>query len=243
MNNDDARIEEAAFRFIELWEQIEDIYVLNEQVSLLYRQMGFSWHIVDLLLRPPKNASAYIKNWPQDHLDAYLDLGYFEKDPAYLVMAHTIEPMSWKEAREAFSVQGAAQVFGLADDFAVHDGLVIPIHGEHGYKGFVSLATETDCADSPVVRAAAHMVAIYAHEAARRLLTGPLQFATGRLTPREREVLALAAAGKTNREIGMILSISPFTVHSHIENAKRRYEVNTRMQAVIEAIHDGDLQI
>ena len=65
---------------------------------------------------------------------------------------------------------------------------------------------------------------------------GPLP----RLSKREQEVLYWAAVGKSDREIGIILSISKKTANMHIENAKRKYGVRTRTQLVFEAGKMGD---
>jgi len=53
------------------------------------------------------------------------------------------------------------------------------------------------------------------------------------LTPREREVLQWAAAGKTNVEIGAILDMSPRTVEKHFEHVFEKLGVETRMAAVM----------
>ena len=51
------------------------------------------------------------------------------------------------------------------------------------------------------------------------------------LTRREREVLAIAATGNTNIEIGRILGISARTVQKHLENAYRKLAVHRRTAA------------
>ena len=56
------------------------------------------------------------------------------------------------------------------------------------------------------------------------------------LSPRETECLRWAALGKTDNEIGTILTISPRTARFHIENAKKKLGVATRIQAVTEAL-------
>ncbi|MBL8538265.1 MAG: helix-turn-helix transcriptional regulator [Hyphomonadaceae bacterium] len=52
------------------------------------------------------------------------------------------------------------------------------------------------------------------------------------LTKRQREVLALCAEGKSDWEIAQLLQISPVTAHEHVETAKRKLGVRTRIQAV-----------
>jgi DNA-binding CsgD family transcriptional regulator len=52
-----------------------------------------------------------------------------------------------------------------------------------------------------------------------------------RLTPRERVVLARAAAGETNTAIAAALFISPGTVRKHLEHVYGKLEVRTRTEA------------
>ncbi len=52
------------------------------------------------------------------------------------------------------------------------------------------------------------------------------------LTLRQREVLAYCADGKSDWEIGQLLGISRATAHEHVESAKRKLGVRTRVQAV-----------
>lgn len=51
------------------------------------------------------------------------------------------------------------------------------------------------------------------------------------LTRREAEVLAWVAQGKTNAEIGIILSTSPRTVEKHLERIFKKLGVETRTAA------------
>jgi DNA-binding CsgD family transcriptional regulator len=56
------------------------------------------------------------------------------------------------------------------------------------------------------------------------------------LTRHERQCLELAAQGKSDWVAGRILGISERTVHNHIEHAKRRLGVATRVQAIVHAL-------
>ena len=58
-------------------------------------------------------------------------------------------------------------------------------------------------------------------------------------SPREFEVLALAANGLSSPEIGMQLGISPKTVDTHVERACRKLGAKNRTTAVIRAIELG----
>jgi DNA-binding NarL/FixJ family response regulator len=59
------------------------------------------------------------------------------------------------------------------------------------------------------------------------------------LTEREIEVLRLAAQGMTNREVGQELEISHRTVQGHLANVYGKLQVNSRTEAVTEALRRG----
>jgi len=69
---------------------------------------------------------------------------------------------------------------------------------------------------------------------------GPVRRGPG-LTDRQAEILALAAMGRSNDEIGKDLSISPNTVRTHLEHAFDRLQVHTRAAAVARAWELGIL--
>lgn len=59
------------------------------------------------------------------------------------------------------------------------------------------------------------------------------------LTERELDVLRLAAQGKTNRAIGSALDISHRTVQGHLASVYGKLGVNSRTEAVTEALRRG----
>lgn len=63
------------------------------------------------------------------------------------------------------------------------------------------------------------------------------------LTPREREVLELAAAGLRNRIIAERLSISPRTVEGHFSCILAKLRVSSRLEAVLYAISEGWVRV
>lgn len=59
------------------------------------------------------------------------------------------------------------------------------------------------------------------------------------LTAREREVLQLVAAGKTNREVAQELFLSPHTVNFHMKHILQKLHLRNRAQAVAYAVRTG----
>lgn len=56
-----------------------------------------------------------------------------------------------------------------------------------------------------------------------------------RMTKRERQVIELIADGLTNKEIGNILNLSPYTVKSHVHNILEKMALHTRVQIAVYA--------
>jgi DNA-binding CsgD family transcriptional regulator len=61
----------------------------------------------------------------------------------------------------------------------------------------------------------------------------------GKLTPREIEILQLAANGLCSNEIGLRMGIAGNTVKNRLNTIYRKMEVYTRIDAVLEAIRRG----
>lgn len=83
---------------------------------------------------------------------------------------------------------------------------------------------------------------LLAPEAAEAMLTpaaGPVAAGPAPLTEREREVLALIAAGRSNREIARSLAVAEKTVKTHVSNVLMKLGVQDRTQAALYAVRHG----
>lgn len=60
------------------------------------------------------------------------------------------------------------------------------------------------------------------------------------MTPREREVIALIAVGKSNKEIATELNIATDTVKSHVRNVMEKLALHTRLQIAAYAHRQDD---
>jgi DNA-binding CsgD family transcriptional regulator len=111
-------------------------------------------------------------------------------------------------------------------------GLIVPVQHDDSSIGAVLLAGREPMM-TPIARSALHFLA--------QLAFGRVIVLEGKreqdlLSPREAECLQLSAHGNTDGDIGRKLGISARTARFHIENAKKKLGVATRVQAVAEAL-------
>ncbi len=62
-----------------------------------------------------------------------------------------------------------------------------------------------------------------------------------RLSPREVEILEMVAKGLTNKDIGRVIGVSPFTVRNHVRHIMVKLEAGDRTEAATVAIQEGIL--
>jgi DNA-binding NarL/FixJ family response regulator len=78
-----------------------------------------------------------------------------------------------------------------------------------------------------------------ARPAAEQAAAGSVAAVPNSLTPRETEVLACLASGKTNRQIAKELHLSLSTVKRHLEHILPKLKVSDRTQAAVKAVEMG----
>jgi DNA-binding CsgD family transcriptional regulator len=64
-----------------------------------------------------------------------------------------------------------------------------------------------------------------------------------RLSGKERLVLVELARGNSTDEIGLVLSVSPHTVRTHVKNLMRKLGARTRAHAVAIALSESAIEI
>jgi DNA-binding CsgD family transcriptional regulator len=90
---------------------------------------------------------------------------------------------------------------------------------------------------TPDAKTALHLLTYSGYE--RMLQLSLMSPTRSPLTQRQTEALAYCATGKSDWEIGEAMGIAEATAHEHIEAAKRRLGVRTRIQAAIAAVQRG----
>ena len=179
-------------------------------------------------------------DWPVEWLERYVARNYVDHDPVVSRMKHLQAPFQWRDAADEIKVdRGGEVVMGDAGEFRLKDGLAFPLVTLDGQIVMVSLGGE-QVEMSGLEFGMISLVATYAVGRAMQLLSGNERVIDHiELTPRERECLRWAAAGKSEWEISQILGISEHTSEKHLLNAKFKLGAVNRVQAVAEAIRRG----
>lgn len=192
-------------------------------------------------LNPPPGAVAMV-NYPEVWLKRFSAMQYAKRDPVFWGARFLSTPFHWKDLiarRELTSDQ--RKILDEARACGIADGLTIPIHTPGALPASCSLVAGPNGVD-PLLVPDIQFMAIHAHEEARLRAGGK----TPRpivLSPREQKYLALAATGRSDWAIAQLVGRSPRTIHHILENAKRKYGVSHRIQAVMCAILDGSIVV
>jgi transcriptional regulator EpsA len=111
--------------------------------------------------------------------------------------------------------------------------------GAHGFFAFVSLRGAPGARESTLTSMAVPFVFSTYCRALSRDRTPIAVSVTpvdGGLSEREVEILHWVREGKSNHEIGMVLSISPLTVKNHVQRILKKLQASNRTQAVSKAV-------
>ena len=145
-----------------------------------------------------------------------------------------LEPFSTAETHATHLTDNQRRVLQrVSVSLNVRDGWTFPIAEGGELQGIMMLGgLKPDM--SPLPCSTLHLLSHAAFKRTQEIANGAGK--SHNLTNRELECLHWVAAGKTDLEIAVILSISARTARFHIENAKRKLGVVTRVQAVAEAL-------
>ena len=201
--------ERLAVKFVEAMDRASQATVVQQSFQELIEQLGFA-HVICARLPPgqlidPRNA--LMCTWPEEFTEAYETRGYAEHDPILREIARIRHAVEWPQAFEKRRLTSEEKVvLEDADRLGLRFGLAIPIT-EAGNAGFVSISGPNPCSDAKRGAPDAGLDLCLPPAARIGGRTGDKQ----RLSRREIEVLHWIAEGKSDWQIGRILSISAKT--------------------------------
>lgn len=212
------------------------------RIALSFAQnIGFKFFAFSATCKTRNNQPSTIgrNNFPTGWSTKYANENFSSIDPVIALCNHSMLPVLWSEQLfaktptlwEALEAQGIQHGWSQA----LHDE-------ESGLCSILSLA-RSHCPINPLelYENLGFSVFMGRHLHQLALQSLPRKPPSPHLSPREIDVLELAAAGKTADESARILNLSPRTIHFHIQSAIEKLGVNNKISAIIAAIKAGYL--
>lgn len=185
-------------------------------------------------------------NYPPEWGGRYAEKRYEYADPVALKLIRDRKGFQW--TGKNFEAEGLLQgdskhVFHEGNDFGLREGYAYLFSDWTGHSALTSF-----CADQieqdPKMLPAMHLISLYMHGKYRELTSKlPSAAEVASITARERECLHWAGLGKTNWEIAKILGVKATTIQTHIENAKRKFNVQNRVALIVQSMKTGVIHL
>ncbi|MBN8982425.1 MAG: LuxR family transcriptional regulator [Rhizobiales bacterium] len=227
---------------IEDFNRCETPNALTERLVSFSSHLGYNFaaYIASPTVAPTFKSRLVLGNWPKDWVNQYTQPGWNQRDRVAHALRMNKRVFSWSSVKIPTDDKKAQRVMETAArDFKMCAGVCVPIHDQNSYRaGFSFSGLEADQSDEAL--GVLQMVSLFAESQIR--LSRPTLDCQKKLTPREREVLTWAAAGKTAWDTGAILNIAEGTVNRIAFNAMTKLNVHNKAQAIAEAIRIGEIK-
>ncbi len=198
-------------------------------------------HHVDFAAAP---RALRLHNYPEGWEDWYDSKRHGLTDPIHRASHFTAQGFYWRDMQRIIPMNRSDhKLMGLGQQIGLGDGVTIPAHVPGEARGSCSFVTDrgTRLPDDALIWA--QTVGMFAFEVARRLQRRSQAMPCPRISDRQRQCIALAGRGHTDRSIAGRLGIGLQSVMEHMREARARLGVGTRTQLVIGLIASGDLCI
>ena len=226
------------FDFIEGLDRLDTPEAVLDTMLRVVSRFGFEWlAFTGILPKPGETLDDLIlaHHSPDGLHDLYANRDYVRIDPNMRRALRSSSPFdwTWEDYGDEYGPR-STEVMRVLAEYTMERGFFVPVHGAGGYEAAVAMAgPDVDLAAD--AKPGLHLISLYAFERMRQLL-GRKSEVKPPLTPREREVLAWSAQGKSAWEIGTILSVGKRTVDEHAQTAMRKLGAVNRTQAVAIAL-------
>lgn len=218
------------------------------------QDLGYNNAIFTLLTDHPSvgltQFHGFATDYPEDWMKHYETAGYYEFDPVVQASFKSVLPFSWDDAMalqrrapdldEAQSQMGQ-RILNDAADAGFSGGIGVPIRSRFGELAGLGFAREHNSEGESYQKLAQINLlagAFYDRYMGFFQAEDPVCY-----TSRERDVLSWSAEGKTDREIAIILGITPPTVRYHWANIFEKMNVTNKIQATCQAVRTGVISV
>jgi LuxR family quorum-sensing system transcriptional regulator CciR len=237
-------------QFVQAANRVTEFEELKNLLGSTVRSLGFDHYALFNHIRPStsKEYPVRLHDYPDAFGELFREKGYLHDDPVLVACQKSAVPFTWEDVPQLVSLTPKQkEVFDAPKLAGISSSFIVPIHipGESTASCTFAMRLGRDFPKTSFP--AAQYVSCFAFEAARRVSQRMVtkkgrvfqRAVSPKLTRRQLDCVVLAGRGKSDRDIAQILGISNQTVHQHMEDAKRKYDVATRIQLIVCALFDN----
>jgi DNA-binding CsgD family transcriptional regulator len=189
-----------------------------------------------------RNAALVFQNYPAEWVRYYSESGLYRNDPVFRFADERMIPFHWNDPEFRASLsQAQREMLVEAAGYGIVNGYTVPVRPPGAHTASCSVVPASESGIDPGTGQAVFVMASFMFDAMLRARPECCAVRSIVLSERERQCLELAAQGKDDWAIGLLLRISERTAHNHIERAKRRLGVCTRVQVIVQALSEGQI--
>ncbi|MCR6630637.1 MAG: LuxR family transcriptional regulator [Magnetospirillum sp.] len=177
------------------------------------------------------------RSYPDEWMTHYVAKGYVDSDPVGHRCLTSNLPFRWWDSVDNRRPETAV-IFHEAEEVGLKDGVAVPLHGPAGECVGIGFASTDGKTEAKAHLQRLQLLSVQFHTV-HSSLTRAVPAEAPRLTPREREILLWCAKGKSSWSVGQILHIAEHSVEWHLRNIFRKLGVDSRITAVVKALHLG----
>ena len=174
--------------------------------------------------------TTFYSSCPKEWLEHYHSGSFFEKDPLLQAFLDPSQSMYFWEASDPKS-----QFMNRCRDFDINYRLGFFIRNPTWHYAVV-FSFKDSCEEIVTSPSQRHLFEILSSIIASNIHAKATTVVSLSLTTRELECLRWSSEGKTAEEIGIILSISHWTVTFHLQNTYKKLGVYNKTAAILKAI-------
>jgi len=231
--------------YIERTQACESEEQLFRQFDIFVGRYGVdvsSYHVIAENLRAlPVETGLVRQTFPNDWVKQYIEQRYAEIDPVIEQSRREARPFHWFDVDKKLNLNDQQKQF-LTElkDAGLTDGIAVPVFGPMGTIAYFGLGAVNDTLElSEEEMLELQFACLQTHNRYFDLAHIDDEPPRKRLSPREKEVLSLVAAGLSNNFIAERLNISENTVDTMLRRVFSKLGVNNRISAVLKGIGSG----
>lgn len=230
---------------IEVMSSLSSVSQLGATFAEAMAKLGFCALGINVLPLPGEDTDPVIltERAPEGFRDLYVQERFYAVDHLVVHARTTCEPFRYRDAPyTAEHSQRHERFIQALDKYGIGRGVVIPIGRMANIPACVWLAGKNpELHDNAILTA--QLTSLFATNKVQALSRRPDAAPASSLTKREREVLQWISVGKTSWEISVISGTSERAINAIIAGAMNKLNAVTRVQAVANAIRQGQIEL